>query len=104
MRYESERVAGLINMRGAMIEINDEQTGHDECVGCAKFSPDGEHIVTASSDATAKLWDTATGKLIHTLSEHLYEIIGLRFCPTASRSLPQAPTTPPRFGMYPLAS
>ena len=30
----------------------------------AAFSPDGQRIVTASQDKTARLWDAATGKPI----------------------------------------
>ena len=32
------------------------------------FSEDGHWLVTGSADATAKVWDTGTGRLLHTLS------------------------------------
>ena len=35
---------------------------HSSSVNCAVFSPDGQHIVSASSDNTAKIWNTATGE------------------------------------------
>jgi len=34
------------------------------------FSPDGTLLATASLDKTARLWDTATGKTIRTLTGH----------------------------------
>ena len=38
--------------------------GHKGYVFTAAFSPDGKRIVTASADATARLWDAETGKQI----------------------------------------
>ena len=45
----------------------DVLTGHRDVVADAQFSPDGEHVVTASHDRTAKLW--RAGKLVHTFPE-----------------------------------
>ena len=36
--------------------------GHAGDVNQAAFSPDGERVVTASADNTARLWDVASGK------------------------------------------
>jgi G protein beta subunit-like protein len=36
----------------------------------AKLSPDGRHLVTTSSDWTARLWDTTTWGLSSTLAQH----------------------------------
>ncbi|HEX3478925.1 MAG TPA: hypothetical protein VHT91_28075 [Kofleriaceae bacterium] len=44
--------------------------GHNQEVNAAAFSPDGTMIVTAGADATAKLWDRATGKEIDSLALH----------------------------------
>ena len=34
---------------------------HDAIIYSAQFSPDGQRIVTASKDGTARVWDAATG-------------------------------------------
>ena len=39
-------------------------------VGSAVFSPDGKLVVTASDDGTARIWDVASGRSLHTLSGH----------------------------------
>lgn len=45
------------------------------------FSSDGKQVVTASSDETARVWDTATGKLIATLNGHKAAISYAVFSP-----------------------
>jgi WD40 repeat protein len=40
---------------------------HGAWVNCAAYSPDGRTVVTGCMDATVRLWDTATGKLIRSL-------------------------------------
>ncbi|MFG2123448.1 trypsin-like peptidase domain-containing protein [Streptomyces sp. NPDC048710] len=42
--------------------------GHTESVRAVVFSPDGATLATAGDDGTARLWDTATGHLLHILS------------------------------------
>src|SRR5439155_6882129 len=37
---------------------------HYSKVRAAAFSPDGKWVVTGSEDGTARVWDTATGKLV----------------------------------------
>jgi WD40 repeat protein len=48
---------------------------HAGRITSAAFSPDGTRVVTASLDATLKLWDTGTGRLIRTFARHSNEII-----------------------------
>ena len=65
--------------------------GHAGAVNSASFSPDGNMIVTASWDDTAKLWDVRTGKCINTLEGHTSFVNFASFSPngktvvTASR-------------------
>lgn len=40
--------------------------GHKEPVRALAFSPDGEHLVSWSEDATGKLWDLESGACLHT--------------------------------------
>jgi hypothetical protein len=48
-------------------------------VGSAAFAADGQHIVTASDDGTARLWDAATGQQIALLSGHTDEVNSAAF-------------------------
>jgi len=44
--------------------------GHSGYVTSAAYSPDGQFIVTASSDGTARIWNAVTGQEVHTLNGH----------------------------------
>ena len=48
--------------------------GHDDQVVSAAFSPDGERVVTASPDRTARMWDAASGDQIMMLRGHRDEV------------------------------
>ena len=43
-------------------------SGHTSGVNSASYSPDGQHIVTASRDYTVRIWDAATGREMRALS------------------------------------
>jgi eukaryotic-like serine/threonine-protein kinase len=45
-------------------------SGHREIVFSAAYSPDGTHIVTASRDKTARIWDARTGAQLIVLHGH----------------------------------
>ncbi|WP_414590253.1 WD40 repeat domain-containing protein, partial [Scytonema sp. PCC 10023] len=53
-------------------------------VNSAEFSPNGQRIVTASSDRTAKVWDT-NGKQLATLKGHQKEVWSAAFSPDGQR-------------------
>ncbi len=45
------------------------------------FSPDGRQLVTSASDGLARLWDVASGDLVHTLAGHSGNLVGVAFSP-----------------------
>jgi WD40 repeat protein len=55
--------------------------GHQGIVGGAAFSPDGNRVVTASNDRTARLWDAKTAALLATLPEHKEAFWSVLFSP-----------------------
>jgi WD40 repeat protein len=44
--------------------------GHSDNVWSAVFSPDGQRVVTASDDGTARVWNAATGQVIAKMEGH----------------------------------
>lgn len=55
--------------------------------GGACISPDGSKFLTGSSDGNVRLWDAATGALIHTFSGHTKQIRTAEFSPDGSKML-----------------
>jgi len=63
-------------------------TGHDSSVRRVAFSFDGRHILSASYDNTARLWDTATGRGERVFKEFKHpEVNGVAFLPDERRAL-----------------
>jgi WD40 repeat protein len=54
-------------------------SGHTNRVMAAEFSPDGRHNVTASDDASVRVWSVSTGQLLPTLSAHSDAVEGASF-------------------------
>src|SRR5712672_2364480 len=60
-------------------------TGHTGAVNSVAFSPDGAWLSTASEDKTARVWNAATGELLHTLSGHEDAVFAAPFSPDGSK-------------------
>ena len=58
---------------------------HDEAVFSAQFSADGQRIVTASFDKTARVWDAATGKAIGEPMRHEDVVLTAQFSADGKR-------------------
>jgi WD40 repeat protein len=50
----------------------------------AQFSPDGQRVVTASDDNTARVWDAASVKPIGELMKHESAVNYAKFSPDAN--------------------
>ena len=77
---EAESAAIFLEMR-SLVSLK----GHEQAVLHAAFSPDGTHIVTASADDTARLWDTATGRPLIVLKGHEGWVSYATFSPDGTR-------------------
>src|SRR5207245_8188840 len=61
--------AGLAISR-AFPQLLAKLEGHSDAVYQAEFSPDGQRIVTASWDKTARVWNAANGQVVAKLEGH----------------------------------
>ena len=66
-------------------ELIHNLVGHSNRLNHAEFSPDGNRIVTASWDNTAKIWNASTGTLIHNLVGHSNLVNLAEFSPDGSK-------------------
>src|SRR6185436_10080655 len=57
------------------------QTGHTGPVNALALSPDGRFLVSGSEDLTLKIWDTATGNVLRTLSGHDQPVLAADISP-----------------------
>src|SRR5205085_9075319 len=58
--------------------------GHSEAVQSVAFSPSGAQFASAGMDNTVRIWDTMTGKELHTL-KGLTDRLSIAFSPNGSR-------------------
>jgi WD40 repeat protein/serine/threonine protein kinase len=62
-------------------------TGHANVVRSARFSSDGRRIVTGSSDHTARIWDSVTGRELRRLTGHAETVRSAVFSPDGASVL-----------------
>jgi hypothetical protein len=87
-------------LRQSLLEcrIRSVLLGHEGDVSRAAFSPDGQRIVTASQDVTARLWVAASGEPLAVLRATRTGSGTPRSARTAGGSSPPARTGPPGSG------
>jgi RNA polymerase sigma factor (sigma-70 family) len=64
--------------------------GHEGGIVRVAFSPDGRRAASASMDNTVRLWEVATGKLVHALEGHSERVDCVTFSPDGKRLLSAA--------------
>jgi eukaryotic-like serine/threonine-protein kinase len=79
------RLATLITYRSWWIPALSLK--HEGWVCSAQFSPDGKHVVTASNDHTARVWDAQTGQPLTEPLKHGDLVMSAQFSPDGKRVL-----------------
>jgi WD40 repeat protein len=67
--------------------------GHTGPVTSVRFSGDGNFVVTASRDRTARIWDARTGAPLHTLRGHFGSVNDASFSPDGRWVVTAGPST-----------
>jgi WD40 repeat protein len=62
-------------------EVTAELRGHTGQINSAVFSADGERVLTASEDGTARLWEAETGKPLAVFQGHMNAVNRAAFSP-----------------------
>ena len=55
--------------------------GHTRRVECVVWSPDDSKLATGSQDKTTRIWDSATGKALSTLTGYTHPVRGVAWSP-----------------------
>ncbi|CAE8698952.1 unnamed protein product, partial [Polarella glacialis] len=79
--------AQLWEAAGAFRPLGPALRGHLDDIRAAAFSPDGALAVTASQDATARLWEAASGLCLRVLRAHSAGLTTVDFSPAGTQCL-----------------
>ena len=60
-------------------------TGHENAVHSANFSPDGNQVVTASKDNTARIWSKPSSVELAVLPGHENTVTSANFSPVGKQ-------------------
>jgi WD40 repeat protein len=72
------------------MRLVDTWPAHDADVFSVAVSPDGTRLATIGADATAKVWESSTGRLLHVFPTHVtrdFTGVGVAFTPDGRRLL-----------------
>ena len=58
-----------------------QMLGHEDQVNSVAFSPDGQYVVSGSSDKTVRLWSVESGELLQTMEGHTSGVRSVAFSP-----------------------
>lgn len=77
----------LAELRGHGVTLTVEAISPEtfDDVNSARFSPDGQRIVTTSNDRTVRIWDAATGAELAALRGHADTVFDAEFSPDGTR-------------------
>ena len=105
MSFRSPKLQGELSFFGSKHDCYFELAlgGHTALVNSATFSPDGSRVLTASWDATARVWDAKTGQSLATLSGHKAWVNSAAFGPDGFAWRLRLRIKPRRFGTLRLA-
>ncbi|KAF7346977.1 WD40 repeat-like protein [Mycena venus] len=71
----------ILSCSGQIVGVLPPFEGHDNAVYCVAFSPDGERIVSGSTDETVRVWNSRTGDLIAGPIQHSGRVNSVAFSP-----------------------
>jgi WD40 repeat protein/serine/threonine protein kinase len=61
--------------------LGDDGSRHTDAITCLAFDPSDKLLATGGRDKTVRLWDVATGRLLHTFAGHEGEVYAVAFSP-----------------------
>lgn len=76
---------GSISLFGEDRSFIKKIAAHRSIITCLRYSPDSNILASTSLDGSAKLWNAATGELIHSLEGHTRPVHGIAFSPDGRR-------------------